>query len=557
MPGSVRRPLLTGLSAIAVTSAALVAPALAAPAASSDYVMLVSGTGGVRSTWEVTNFNGLMEAGSGGGGGEVVTAVPERPLQECPYVSDAREVAGLGVNDAEYGVDGTSEDGRLGDAFDFGLIFTVDGEQVVAPETWEVDSDEDGDASIPRAVTSGPVRVGGVDTVVEYRAMRTQQVLRSTVWLTNPGTQPITVPFEVASNVGSDEDTVIVGSSTGDDVVSGADRWVATSGTADSWSEVVVTHVLGGPDAMTSPDAVTPHVFDCYTTDGIGASFSVALPPGATRGLMFLNELSPTGEGALASAERFGRTPAADDELVSDLSAAQRAQIVNWAFGGSQPNTPTPPPPPPAQPSDTTGPTSQVTGSPAWSRTGAWTVSYEATDTGDGVRDVQLWVKRPGDTAFTQAASDAQGQTDGRFEFGGATLEGDYEFYTVATDRAGNTEAAPAVADARTTVDTTAPTVKVKMGKHRPIAFDISQQAPLALRMRVSEAATTSFAIRRHGETVRAFGPAANAAGLVVQDWNGRADGARVGAGRYKLVTRATDPAGNTRVVRTPIHVTR
>jgi hypothetical protein len=95
MPRGVRRPLLTGLSAIAVTSAALVAPAMAAPADSSDYVMLVSGAGGVRSTWEVTTFNGLVEAGSGDG--EVVTAVPERPLQECPYVSDRREVAGLVV----------------------------------------------------------------------------------------------------------------------------------------------------------------------------------------------------------------------------------------------------------------------------------------------------------------------------------------------------------------------------------------------------------------------------------------------------------------------------
>jgi hypothetical protein len=306
------------------------------------------------------------------------------------------------------------------------------------------------------------------------------------------------------------------------------------------------------------PAAVTPHVFDCYTTDGIGASFSLTLPPGATRGLMFFDELSPTAEGALASAERFSQTPAATDELVSDLSAEQRAQIGNWAFGGSQPSTPPPPPPPPpAQPSDTTGPTSRVTGSPAWSRTGAWTVSYEATDTGDGVRDVQLWVKRPGDTGFTQAATDAQGQTDGRFELDGAAVEGDYEFYTVATDRAGNTETVPAVADARTTVDTTAPTVTVKMGKHRPVAFDISEQAPLGLRMRVSEAAATSFVIRRHGETVRAFGPVANAAGLVVQDWNGRADGARVEDGRYKLVTRATDLAGNTSVVRTPMHVTR
>lgn len=536
---------------MAVVSTALVAPAVAEPVVTNQSVTLISGAEGVRSSWEVASDGGLSEVGTGGG--EVLLAAESPTRLYCPWP----RVPGLAVDEATYDVDDATERGSMSDAFDGGLLFTIDGEQVVAPETWDVESEGEGEGAVARALTNGPVRVGGVDTVVEYRAMRTQQVLRSMLWLTNPGEEPVTVSIGMLTNVGADEDNLVVGSSDGDTEVTDSDRWVVTSDQVETPYDPVVTHVLGGPGAVVAPpSAVTTEVFDCSTTDGIGATYAVTLPGGAQRGLMFLNELSPTNNSALEDAARFSEDPATTSELISDFTSEERSRIVNWNFGATQP----PPPPAPAPaPSDNTAPTSRVTSTPTWSSTGSWDVAYEASDTGFGVRDVQLWVKRPGETEYSLAATDAgTDQLDGRFHMDGATTQGGYDFYTVAIDASGNTEAAPLVADATTIVDTTAPTVKAKMGKARPIPVVLSEPGPVSLRMKASESAATTFVIRQHGETVRRLGPTQTPAGPVVAEWNGRdAEGNKVEDGRYKLVMRATDLAGNSTVLRTPMRVTR
>ena len=306
--GSVRgRPLVVGAAVVAVAGFGLAVPTAAAPAPSSTDVTLTSG-GSVHSTWTIVNDAGTSNGLPAGG--------------ECPSPA----VPGLAVEDAQYDSDGVNKT----DAFDNGLVFFVNNREMVSPTSWNVQTDP-AEPGLNRVLTSGATRLSGLDTTVEYRAMPHQQVLRSVVSLANPGRTSVVVPFVVATNFGSDSGTVIVGSSSGDTTLTDADRWLVTADDPTSPVDAVNTSVLAGP----GPVAAAPHgssttVFDCSETDGVRTTFTVTIPAGSTRSLMFFNELSGANATAVSAAARFNSNPAATNELLTGLSEAQRASIVNW-----------------------------------------------------------------------------------------------------------------------------------------------------------------------------------------------------------------------------------
>jgi hypothetical protein len=71
---------------------------------------------------------------------------------------------------------------------------------------------------------------------------------------------------------------------------------------------------------------------------------------------------------------------------------------------------------------------------------------------------VELFAKAPGDSGYSKVATDNSPSSSGSFNYTAST-DGSYRFYTVAADKAGNVEEAPAAADASTVLDTTGPTV--------------------------------------------------------------------------------------------------
>ena len=617
-----RLPVIAGLGALAVLSAGLTPAAVAEPVPSSTEVTLRSGTTLV-SDWYINNDHWAQYPG----------------LDDC--VNDYGYDDGLAIRDAVYDVDG---DYRT-DPFDTGLAFYVGKHRLVAGETWDVATDTGG---INRAVTASGIAAGDLTATVEYRTMSDQQVLRSTVWLTNPGSEPVTTQLGVGNNLGSDWRTAIVGTRSGDTKLTDTDRWlITTDGDEDDYADPVLTHVLAGPGVLAAAPTetklgITEPESECFEEDDLRHVYPVTVQPGATVGVLLLTEMSGTGADALAAAARFNTTPGATDALLAGFSEQQRAAIFNWNF--------TPPAPP--APRDGTPPTSAAAG-PARTAQATWTVTYNAADIGFGVRAVDLYVKAPNETTFTKVATDT-GALDGEFTYTG-TSDGDYAFYSTATDHGGNVEAAPATADittlldqtapvsrstttplrnqttipvtyvtddangvgvatvdlfvkapgqtsftktatdtdldgaftytaaragvyafytsatdrlgnvesAQTAADTvtridlTAPALSAKMGQ-TPILFDISEQAPLLLRMRVSERADVVFLVRQRGNLVRKLGWNPVERGLVEQKWHGRdTDRRLVTNGRYKLVIKAQDLAGNRSVLRLPMRVTR
>jgi hypothetical protein len=205
---------------------------------------------------------------------------------------------------------------------------------------------------------------------------------------------------------------------------------------------------------------------------------------------------------------------------------------------------------------DRTGPSSSAT-SPAFTHARQVPVRYVVTgDAGSRPATVDLFVRRPGAPGYVKVASDTGDALDGEFTYR-AGRQGGYRFYTVATDAAGNVETTPSRADTKTRVDRAAPVVEPRTARGAA-GLVLGSTSPAALRMWVSERGETSFVIREPGRRIRVLGPADTRRGVVTGSWDLRDDeGGRVRPGRYVLVMKATDRAGNLTTVRTPLRLVR
>ncbi|MCX7045271.1 MAG: right-handed parallel beta-helix repeat-containing protein [Candidatus Sumerlaeota bacterium] len=105
-------------------------------------------------------------------------------------------------------------------------------------------------------------------------------------------------------------------------------------------------------------------------------------------------------------------------------------------------------------PDDVTSPSSEVRGLPDFLTTAIVSVTYVAGDDASGMRDVQLFYLKDSAGSWTQYGG-AFTASPITFDTGGTGGDGFYEFYTIATDNAGNVEAAPEVADDSVLVITT------------------------------------------------------------------------------------------------------
>ncbi len=187
---------------------------------------------------------------------------------------------------------------------------------------------------------------------------------------------------------------------------------------------------------------------------------------------------------------------------------------------------------------DTAAPTSSAS-APAFAGAGPWSIGYTAASSPAGVAEVDLYAKGPSDTKYTKVAADTSGAASGAFSYTAAEGDGSYSFYTVATDKAGNVEAAPATADATTLRDTVPPTS--------------SASAPAASNpgtVTVSWTASDNAGGSGLAEVdLYAKGPTDSGYSQVASDTSGSASGSfgyafAEGIGTYSFYTVATDKAG-------------
>ena len=150
-------------------------------------------------------------------------------------------------------------------------------------------------------------------------------------WLnlfTNTTGAPMSVTMYTANNLGSDSNTVITGSSSGDTTAGLGDNWVSTF---QNWSGTTSTdprlgHVLQGPGATTPLSLV--HFQDGDDNPYWGYTFTLA--PGQTKAIANYVVVATNKAAAANGAAAIVAAPP-----TACLSATEQSEIVNFALGGS------------------------------------------------------------------------------------------------------------------------------------------------------------------------------------------------------------------------------
>jgi Bacterial Ig-like domain len=188
---------------------------------------------------------------------------------------------------------------------------------------------------------------------------------------------------------------------------------------------------------------------------------------------------------------------------------------------------------------DTVKPVSSAS-STTYDNDGSFDVGYHVTDADPSsqVAKIELFVKKPGAPTYVSAGSQANPPTDGTFSYTvGADPDGDYAFYTVATDKAGNEEDAPSSADDTTTEDRVKPhSVATSPTYDTDGTFDVTYTAG-------DDSPASGL------DTIELFvskdGGAYTSAGTQSASASGHFTFTGSGDGTYSFYTRATDKAGN------------
>lgn len=169
-----------------------------------------------------------------------------------------------------------------------------------------------------------------------------RNVVRSIFYMQNPTGSPITVTVDNDNNLGSDSNTSIQATSSGDLTFDPSDNWIISCqglsgpGTAcDLTKDPIITMAFQGPGGIRATTVDTPG----NGNDNPNYRWSgITVPPGETRAVMMFVELSDTAANAEASATLFNsNSTLAGTDFLTGLSSLQEHEIVNWTISGLVP----------------------------------------------------------------------------------------------------------------------------------------------------------------------------------------------------------------------------
>lgn len=230
------------------------------------------------------------------------------------------------IQDADNDVGGDAFDGAMG-------LYKAD--------TPFVDSDGTGELH-GEQLTVGPERLGRLKVRQTHRALPTSQTLRALIKLKNPTGRELTPRVTISHQYGSDSNTAVRATSSGNLRFDRHDRWAVTSDDADSaeLGDPVVTTVNYGKGDVERTNlqlgpASTDAAEDNDAADCAVMLFDLRLPAESSRYLLFFLELGETNEDAIADAATFDRRKL-NAGLKDGLSRKVRAKVLNFDLGGER-----------------------------------------------------------------------------------------------------------------------------------------------------------------------------------------------------------------------------
>ena len=194
------------------------------------------------------------------------------------------------------------------------------------------------DPTVATTLTAAPQTLQGLTVTGQMYFFTNKAIMRSILSLQNPTGAPITVSVLSASNLGSDQNTVLQTTSSGDNVFDANDNWFVSSETATptTTNDPILTFAFQGPgSAVRGTNVNAP---GGSRKDLFYENYTVTVPAGETRMLMTFVQMSGTVSGAETDAANFNSAQTLDSAgYLAGLSGAQRALIANWNIPLLQP----------------------------------------------------------------------------------------------------------------------------------------------------------------------------------------------------------------------------
>ncbi|MBC6419310.1 MAG: DUF1194 domain-containing protein, partial [Prochloron sp. SP5CPC1] len=231
------------------------------------------------------------------------------------------------------------------DAFDQDDDLDIQGGGFLRFESDEVDPDvfvEFDDLQFEengREIVIGPLRVELEDPKdEEVLVTRKIYVPEDQGWvryleiITNLSGETVDFEVDIITDPGSDFDTVVVATSSGDQFFSIIDNWIITDDGQDGSQDPVLLHVIAG-EGGTRPEVVAfaDETFQEGALDEIVYEYGLELAPGETQIVMHF--LAQNGNRETAQEKAVALANLGLDAL-EGLSAAEIQQVVNWVTTG-------------------------------------------------------------------------------------------------------------------------------------------------------------------------------------------------------------------------------
>ncbi|MCA9085325.1 MAG: VCBS domain-containing protein, partial [Planctomycetaceae bacterium] len=151
-----------------------------------------------------------------------------------------------------------------------------------------------------------------------------QDFARTIEGLTNPTGSDISATIRIVGNLGSDGDTEVFKTSSGDATVEVTDQWIGTDDADGTGSPAIIHHIHG-------PSGLVPSSVD-VVGDNIVWEFDVTVPAGETIRLATFTILGDTRAEAEAAAATLVSTSGFGGEAAAFLTQAELDSLANFSF---------------------------------------------------------------------------------------------------------------------------------------------------------------------------------------------------------------------------------
>jgi hypothetical protein len=171
-----------------------------------------------------------------------------------------------------------------------------------------------------RSVVTAPAALGGLSVSREVTAPAAgPNLVRTIDTFTNRTSAPITTSVTISANLGSDEDTTVFATSSGDQICDSTDRWIGTYGGPG----LAIVHYLHGSAGL-RPARVAA------VGDNLQWTYELTVPAGQSVCLAYFTIIAADRAAATASAAALATSAGFNDHARAFLTPAEVGTLANF-----------------------------------------------------------------------------------------------------------------------------------------------------------------------------------------------------------------------------------